>query len=179
MNATKHQSVFTVLGEYKGVFRKVLRTPQTLYTGAIMLILNICLMINGHSGLPSHREPRRLRIPIPEPGALPVRKIRDHAGVLFLWSSRACAGCISKFRWCWVCRLVLSQLLLITIPATKLWAAAGKHPAGSLQHGGGQPVGDQMTVRPSTRKSGQDSINIICRYHPAYIPVRLDRRNTV
>ena len=47
MHATRHQSAFAVLGEYKGVFRDVLRTPQTLYTAGIMLIMSICMLING------------------------------------------------------------------------------------------------------------------------------------
>jgi len=47
MHATKHQSVIMILGEYRGVLRDVLHTPQTLYTGAIMLIMSICMLING------------------------------------------------------------------------------------------------------------------------------------
>ena len=47
MHATRHQSVFTVLGGYKEVFWEVLRTPQTLYTAGIMLILSIGMLVNG------------------------------------------------------------------------------------------------------------------------------------
>jgi len=47
MHATRHQSVFTVLGEYRGVLGEVLRTPQTLYTAGILLIMSICMLING------------------------------------------------------------------------------------------------------------------------------------
>ena len=47
MHATKHQSVFSVLGEYRGVFREVMHTPATLYTAGIMLIMSIYLTING------------------------------------------------------------------------------------------------------------------------------------
>lgn len=47
MHETKHQSIPTILGEYRGVFSKLVRTPETLYTGGIMLVLSICLMING------------------------------------------------------------------------------------------------------------------------------------
>jgi MFS family permease len=47
MHETKHQSVLTILSEYKGVFWAVLHTPQTLYTAGIMLIMSICTMISG------------------------------------------------------------------------------------------------------------------------------------
>jgi len=47
MHETRSQSVFSVLGEYKGVFQTLLRTPQTLYTAAILLVTNITWMING------------------------------------------------------------------------------------------------------------------------------------
>ena len=36
-----------MLGEYKGVFRTLLHTPQTLYTAGIMLVLSISSMISG------------------------------------------------------------------------------------------------------------------------------------
>ena len=47
MHATRHQSTLTILGEYTGVLREVLRTPQTLYTAGIMLVMSICSMVNG------------------------------------------------------------------------------------------------------------------------------------
>jgi MFS family permease len=47
LHETRHQSSFDVLGEYKGVLRTLLHTPQTLYTAGIMLVLSICSMISG------------------------------------------------------------------------------------------------------------------------------------
>jgi MFS family permease len=47
MHETRHQSVFDVLGEYKGVLRTLLHTPQTLYTGGLLLVLGISSMISG------------------------------------------------------------------------------------------------------------------------------------
>jgi hypothetical protein len=47
MQETRHQSVFDVLGGYKGVLRAVLHTPQTLYTAGILLVLGISSMISG------------------------------------------------------------------------------------------------------------------------------------
>jgi len=47
MHETRHQSVFSVLSEYKGVFRDLLHSSQTLYTAGIMLVLSISAMISG------------------------------------------------------------------------------------------------------------------------------------
>jgi MFS family permease len=47
LQETHQQSVFSVLGEYKGVLQALLHTPQTLYTAGIMLVLSISSMISG------------------------------------------------------------------------------------------------------------------------------------
>jgi MFS family permease len=48
MHETRHQSMFGVLSGYKGVVRTVLRTPQTLYTAGIMLVISISALISGN-----------------------------------------------------------------------------------------------------------------------------------
>ncbi len=47
MHETRHQSIFNVLGEYKGVFRQILRAPHTIYTALTYLLFGIVLTING------------------------------------------------------------------------------------------------------------------------------------
>ena len=47
MNETRGQSIFHALGEYHGIFQTLLRTPQTLYTAGIMLIISISNVISG------------------------------------------------------------------------------------------------------------------------------------
>ena len=47
MHETRHQSAWGMLSEYKGVLRELLRTPQTLYTAGIMLVLSISALISG------------------------------------------------------------------------------------------------------------------------------------
>jgi MFS family permease len=48
MEETRHQSIFHALGEYHGILQTILRTPQTLYTAAIMLIISISNVISGN-----------------------------------------------------------------------------------------------------------------------------------
>jgi MFS family permease len=47
MHETRHQNMFGILSEYKGVFRDFLHTPQTLYTAGIVLVLGISSMVSG------------------------------------------------------------------------------------------------------------------------------------
>jgi MFS family permease len=47
MHETRGQSIFSALGEYRGIFQAILRTPQTLYTAGIMLIVSITTVISG------------------------------------------------------------------------------------------------------------------------------------
>jgi MFS family permease len=47
MHETRHQSIMSVLSEYGGVLQNLLRTPQTLYTAGIMLVISISNVITG------------------------------------------------------------------------------------------------------------------------------------
>jgi MFS family permease len=47
MRETRGQKITGVLGEYAGVVRQLVRTPQTLYTAGIMLVISIFTLINN------------------------------------------------------------------------------------------------------------------------------------
>ncbi len=47
MQETQGQSIFHALREYRGIFQAILRTPQTLFTAGIMLVLSISNVISG------------------------------------------------------------------------------------------------------------------------------------
>jgi len=47
MDETRQQSFLSILHEYWGVFKQFLRTPRTLTTLGIMVVMSICMMING------------------------------------------------------------------------------------------------------------------------------------
>jgi hypothetical protein len=47
LHETRDQSMLHVLREYKGVLHDLLRTPQTLYTASIMLVISIASLIGG------------------------------------------------------------------------------------------------------------------------------------
>ena len=47
LEETRNQSLFSLLGEYRGVVGQILKTPQTLYTLGVMLMMSITATING------------------------------------------------------------------------------------------------------------------------------------
>ncbi|MFN2272094.1 MAG: MFS transporter [Anaerolineae bacterium] len=47
LDETRGQSMFHVLKEYKGVLSELLRTPQTLYTAGILVVVSVSSMISG------------------------------------------------------------------------------------------------------------------------------------
>jgi hypothetical protein len=47
MIETRKQGLFSMLSEYRGVFRQILATPQTMYTLGIMLVMSIATMITN------------------------------------------------------------------------------------------------------------------------------------
>jgi DHA1 family tetracycline resistance protein-like MFS transporter len=48
LQETRDQSIFHVLSGYKGVLYELLRTPLTLYTAGIMLVISISSLISGN-----------------------------------------------------------------------------------------------------------------------------------
>jgi MFS family permease len=47
MQETRHKSLVSLLGEYHGVFRQILRTPVTLFTLTLMVIMSISMLITS------------------------------------------------------------------------------------------------------------------------------------
>jgi MFS family permease len=47
MEQTRHQSLFKLLNDYRGVFRQIMSTPRTVYTLGVMLVMSTCWMITN------------------------------------------------------------------------------------------------------------------------------------
>ncbi len=47
MAETSHQNIFSLLGEYRGVFRQILHTPITVFTLSLMVIMSISLTVSS------------------------------------------------------------------------------------------------------------------------------------
>jgi Na+/melibiose symporter-like transporter len=145
MHATRHQSAFTVLREYKGVFREVLRTPQTLYTAGIMLIMSICMLINGTFWAILVTE--KLHIPTQNLALFPFVKSVIMLVFFFVF--------IPRMRWLHFqipmvlgfAGFILSQLLLITIPEKGYGLLLVSILLEACSMATVSPLMDQMTVR--------------------------------
>ena len=114
IHETRHQSVLDVLGEYKGVLSTLLHTPQTLYTGGLLLVLGISSMISGSFWAIIVTE--KIHIPAQNLAVFPFIKSAIMLGFLFLVMPR-----ISKLHFKLPLLIgflgyVLSQFLLVTAP---------------------------------------------------------------
>jgi Na+/melibiose symporter-like transporter len=114
MHETRHQSVLDVLGEYKGVLRTLLHTPQTLYTGGLLLVLGISSMVSGSFWAIIVTE--KIHIPPQNLALFPFIKSAITLGFFFLVMPR-----ISKLHFKLPLLIgflgyVLSQFLLVTAP---------------------------------------------------------------
>jgi MFS family permease len=114
MQETRYQSVLSVLGEYKGVFGAILRTPQTLFTAAIMLVAQITWMINGNFW--SIIVTQKLHVPDQNLAIFPF--IRSIIMLTFFF---AVAPRINKMHYKWPMAVgflvtLVSQFLLVTAP---------------------------------------------------------------
>jgi MFS family permease len=145
MHATRHQSVLTVLRGYKGVFRELLRTPQTLFTAGIMLIVSIGSMINGTFWAIIVTE--KLHIPSQNLALFPFVKSVIMLGFFFVFIPRMRRLHFRIPMLVGFTGFVLSQALLITIPEKGygLLLVSILLEACSVATVG--PLVDQMTVR--------------------------------
>ena len=114
LHETRNQSAFHVLSEYKGVLHTLLRTPQTLFTAGIMLVLSISSMISGSFW--SIIVTEKLHIPNQNLAIFPFFKSAIMLLFFFVLMPR-----ISKMHFkvpmvLGFLGFVLSQLLLITAP---------------------------------------------------------------
>jgi hypothetical protein len=145
MHATEHQSVFSVLGEYKGVLGEVLRTPQTLYTAGIMLILSICMLINGTFWAIIVTE--KLHIPAQNLALFPFVKSVIMLAFFFVIIPRMRRLHFKIPLVLGFAGFVLSQLLLITIPEKGYGLLLISILLEACSTATVSPLVDQMTVR--------------------------------
>ena len=145
MHATRHQSVLTVLGEYKGVFGEVLHTPQTLYTAAIMLILSISFLINGTFW--SIIVTEKLKIPTQNLAVFPFVKSVIMLVFFFVVIPRMRKLHFKIPLVLGFAGFVLSQALLITIPEQGYALLMVSILLEACSTAVVSPLVDQMTVR--------------------------------
>ncbi len=125
MAETAHQGLFDVVRELPAVFRQILRSPATLYTGALMLIINVCFIIRGTfwSVLVSEE----LRIPAEHMALYPFARSITMLLFFFLgmpWLQRLAQLSRMGERLLMVMgfiTFVVSQVILLAVPVGNYW----------------------------------------------------------
>lgn len=125
MAETAHQGLFDVVRELPAVFRQILQSPATLYTGALMLIINVCFIIRGTfwSVLVSEE----LRIPAEHMALYPFARSITMLLFFFLgmpWLQRQAQLSRMGERLLMVMgfiTFVVSQVILLAVPVGNYW----------------------------------------------------------
>ena len=114
MRETGGIGIGTLLREYGGVFRHILQTPQTLLALGIMLVVNICFMINGTFwGI---LVTRRLQVPEQYIAVFPFAKAVIMLLFYFLIMPRIAQVHFKRPMITGFTLFVLSQLVLVSSP---------------------------------------------------------------
>jgi hypothetical protein len=114
MQATRDQHLFAVLREFPKVLKRILETPATLFTAGLMVLLNICWMINGTFW--SILVTEKLQIP---PQHLPIYHVvrsMTMLGFFFLVMPRLRSIEVRKPLLFGIFGLIATQIVLISTP---------------------------------------------------------------
>jgi MFS family permease len=115
MQQTQNQSIFSMLGEYRGVFGILLRTPKTLYTLGIMLVMSISNLAGGTFWAVLATE--RVGIPDEHLAIFPFARSIIMLFFFFLVMPRIREMHFRRPMLVGFTLLIVSQLLLITAPS--------------------------------------------------------------
>lgn len=114
LHETRHQSVFGILSEYKVVLRDLLRSPQTLHTAGLMLVISISSMVSGNFWAIIVTE--KLRIPAQNLAIFPFVKSAIMLLFFFLVMPRLNKTHYQLPLTIGFIGFVISQILLVTAP---------------------------------------------------------------
>ncbi|MGI6705777.1 MAG: MFS transporter [Clostridia bacterium] len=114
MAETRNQSIFSILGQYGGVLKKLIHSPATLLTMGIMVVMNICNTVNG--AFWPIMVTQRLRIPVENVAIFPAVKSGIMLLLYFFLVPRLSALKFKKPMLLGFGMFIASQLLLISIP---------------------------------------------------------------
>ena len=114
LHETRHQSVFSILSEYKVVLRDLLRSSQTLHTAGLMLVISISSMVSGNFWAIIVTE--KLRIPAQNLAIFPFVKSAIMLLFFFLVMPRLNKTHYQLPLTIGFIGFVISQILLVTAP---------------------------------------------------------------
>jgi MFS family permease len=158
---TQHQSILHVLSGYGAVVRAIARTPQTLYTAGIMLVLSICALISGNFWAIILTE--KLHIPAQNLAVFPFVKSAAILAFFFIVQPRInnihyklpmAAGFVG---------FIASQLLLIAAPSQSYGLLILSVVLEGCSYAAVSPLVDQLavlTIDPKERARIQSILSV-------------------
>ncbi len=114
LHETRNQSMFHVLRGYKGVLYELLRTPPTLYTAGIMLVISISSLISGNFWAILVTE--KLHIPVETIAVFPFIKSAIMLAFFFVVMPHLNKMPLNMPMMVGFLGLIASQVVLITTP---------------------------------------------------------------
>ncbi len=111
---TQDQTIIQLLAQYGGVFRQLLRSPQTLLTMGILMVMSVCVMVNN-AFWPLYIT-NRLAVPVEFVGAFPFIRSLIMLGFYFFVVPRFNPAVFGRPMLTGFSMFVTSQLLLIFSP---------------------------------------------------------------
>ena len=119
MEETRHQSLFSLLGEYQDVFKQILHTPKTMYTVGLMLALSAVQSVNGTFW--SILVTKKLLIPVQDLSFYPIARSFIMLLFYFFIMPKIKELHFRNPMLIGVAGFILSQVLLITMPVQNYW----------------------------------------------------------
>jgi MFS family permease len=161
LHETRHQSILQVLSGYGAVVREVARTPRTLYTAGIMLVLSICALISGNFWAIILTE--KLHIPAQNLAVFPFVKSAVILAFFFVVQPR-----ISRMHYklpmvAGFLGFIASQLLLIAAPSQSYGLLILSVVLEGCSYAAVSPLVDQLavlTIEPKERARIQSILSV-------------------
>jgi MFS family permease len=144
LDETRDQSLAYILREYKGVLSELLRTPQTLYTAGIMLVISVSSMIGGSFWAIIVTE--KLHIPAEHIAVFPFIKSAISLAFLFAVTPRLTKMHFKVPMVVGFLSFIASQVVLITTPELGYFSLALSVFLEACSFAVVGPLVDRMTV---------------------------------
>jgi MFS family permease len=144
LQQTRDQSLVHILSEYKGVLSELLRTPQTMYTAGIMLVISVSRMIGGSFWAIIVTE--KLHIPAEHIAAFPFIRSAISLAFFFAVTPRLAKMHFKVPMVIGFLSFIASQVVLITTPELGYPSLALSVFLEACSFAAVSPLVDRMTV---------------------------------
>jgi len=144
MKESINQNLFSLVKEYQGVLKQILKTPQTLYTIGIMLVITTCSTIN--STFWSIIVTKKILIPVQDIAIYPFVRSAIMLVFFFMVMPRIRNLNFKNPMLVGFCGFILSQVILISVPEKNYLLLLGSTFLEACSMATVNPLVDRMIV---------------------------------